>query len=97
MNRQLIGGGGVPVMQLKITYSVHRDLNVKGNNERGWDYTVGHLGYAPPPLTPPAYGMANGVQQQYGVPPGSVVAQAQQQGAVGENGDVIVTGICRMS
>ena len=27
-------------MQLKIAYSVHRDLNVKGNNERSRDYTL---------------------------------------------------------
>ena len=27
-------------LQLKIAYSVHRDLNVKGNNERSRDYTL---------------------------------------------------------
>ena len=31
-------------MQLKITYSRHKDLNVKGNNERGMDYTAGAPG-----------------------------------------------------
>lgn len=38
-------------LQLKITYSRHRDLNVKGNNERGMDYTAG-AGGAPPALAP---------------------------------------------
>jgi hypothetical protein len=89
-------GAGV-VAQLKISYSVHRDLNVKGNNERSFDFTTASpAGYAPPPLMPPSYGVGNGIQQQYGVPPGSVVAQAQQQGAVAENGDIIVTGIRHM-
>ncbi len=26
-------------MQIKLSYSVHRNLNVRVNNERGWDYT----------------------------------------------------------
>ena len=29
---------GVAVLQLKIAYSVHRDLNVKANNDKSWDY-----------------------------------------------------------
>eukprot|EP00884_Botryococcus_braunii_P007834 jgi/Botrbrau1/17051/Bobra.0258s0001.3 len=53
--------------RLKISYSVHRDLNVKGNNERSWDFTnSSNLTYHPPPLMPPSYGVGNGVQQQYG-------------------------------
>lgn len=31
-------------VQLKITYSRHRDLNVKGNNDKSADYTGGLLG-----------------------------------------------------
>ena len=26
------------MVQLKIAYSVHRDLNVKANNDKSWDY-----------------------------------------------------------
>lgn len=48
------------VMQLKLTYSRHKDLNVRMNNERSWDYTGGtgagggstsstHVHRGPPP------------------------------------------------
>ena len=29
------------LLQLKIAYSVHRDLNVKANNDKSWDYGGG--------------------------------------------------------
>ena len=34
----------VLLLQLKIAYSVHRDLNVKANNDKSWDYTGGSSG-----------------------------------------------------
>jgi hypothetical protein len=42
---------------LKISYSVHRDLNVRANNERSWDYTAG-AGAGPTPAAPAANGAA---------------------------------------
>ena len=39
-------------MQLKIAYSVHRDLKVKANNDKSWDYggaTPGAAAEAGPP------------------------------------------------
>ena len=44
-------------MQLKIAYSVHRDLNVKGNNERSRDYTLPEPGssFAGAPMQPGGY------------------------------------------
>ena len=44
-------------MQLKITYSRHKDLNVKGNNERSFDYT--QAATAQPGSAQPSYGAAN--------------------------------------
>lgn len=38
----------VVLLQLKITYSRHRDLNVKGNNDKSADYTGGILGTPSP-------------------------------------------------
>ena len=35
--------------QLKMSYSVHRDLNVRANNERGWDWTGSNLAQQVPP------------------------------------------------
>lgn len=29
--------------RIKLTYSIHKDLNVRVNNERGWDYTGANL------------------------------------------------------
>ena len=43
------------VLQIKLSYSVHRDLNVKANNERGWDWTGSNL-----LQTPSAPAMHNG-------------------------------------
>ena len=51
------------MLQIKLSYSVHRDLNVKANNERGWDWTGSNLlqtpsapalhnGYGSGPATP---------------------------------------------
>ena len=46
-------------MQLKITYSRHKDLNVKGNNDRGMDYTTTAGAVAPPlAASAPAYSQA---------------------------------------
>jgi hypothetical protein len=53
----------IAVLQIKLSYSVHRDLNVKANNERGWDWTGSNLlqtpatpamhnGYGSGPATP---------------------------------------------
>jgi hypothetical protein len=42
-------------LQIKLSYSVHRDLNVKANNERGWDWTGSNL-----LQTPPAPALHNG-------------------------------------
>ena len=44
-------------VQLKITYSRHKDLNVKGNNERSFDYTQAST--AQPGSAHPSYGAAN--------------------------------------
>ncbi|KAK9864277.1 hypothetical protein WJX84_009138 [Apatococcus fuscideae] len=43
--------------RLKIAYSVHRDLNVKGNNERSRDYTLPEPGtsFAGTPMQPGGY------------------------------------------
>jgi hypothetical protein len=75
---------GLDCLQLKINYSVHQDLNVKGNNERSWDYT-NQAAAAPPPLVPPAYAMQNGMGGHY-VPP------LPQHTGVNDNGEIIVTG-----
>ncbi len=40
------------VLQLKIAYSVHRDLNVKANNDKSWDYGGGTPGAAAGPGPP---------------------------------------------
>ena len=61
-------------VQLKISFSVHRDLNVKGQNDKSMDYTIAAgapaLAYPPapgaapvgaaPPGRPPAAAPANG-------------------------------------
>ena len=48
--------------QLKIAYSVHRDLNVKGNNERSRDYTLPEPGtsYAGAAMQPGSAYAGNG-------------------------------------
>ena len=43
----------VPILQLKISFSHHRDLNVKANNDRSWDYTGGVLVQQPAPVPAP--------------------------------------------
>lgn len=54
--------------QLRILYSKHTDLNVKTNNEKSWDYTVGqysktpqdgHYGTEETPATPQVSGDAS--------------------------------------
>lgn len=45
-------------LQLKITYSRHKDLNVKGNNDKSMDYTGGLLG-TPGPQTSGGLGAPN--------------------------------------
>lgn len=42
----------VGASQIKLSYSVHRDLNVKANNERGWDWTGSNLLQTPPAPQP---------------------------------------------
>jgi hypothetical protein len=92
-------------MQLKISYSIHRNLNVKGNNDRSWDYTL-QVGAPQPALAPadPAYGqgppMQNGAPPAYGyqaAPAGGAPAyHAPQSHHHGHhsNEPVIVTGGC---
>lgn len=63
------------LLQLKITYSRHKDLNVKGNNERGMDYTGG-AGGAPPSLA------ATG--QPYASSHGANIPASSYQGAGAE-------------
>ena len=47
-------------MQLKISYSVHQNLNVKANNDRSFDFTLPagqQPGMAPPPQAAPQVGL----------------------------------------
>ena len=44
-------------VQLKLAYSRHKDLNVKGNNDRSFDYT--QAATAQPGAAQPSYGAAN--------------------------------------
>ena len=42
-------------LQLKISFSVHRDLNVKGQNDKSMDYTLAQQPAGAPPMAfPPA-------------------------------------------
>ena len=46
---------GVCALQLKISYSVHQNLNVKANNDRSFDFTLPagqQPGMAPPQAGP---------------------------------------------
>lgn len=45
------------LLQLKISFSVHRDLNVKGNNDKSMDYTLPQQAAAPAPLAYPPQGL----------------------------------------
>ncbi len=40
-------------MQLKISFSVHRDLNVKGQNDKSMDYTLAQQAVGAPPMAFP--------------------------------------------
>lgn len=43
--------------QLKISFSVHRDLNVKGQNDKSMDYTLAQQPVGAPPMAfPPGPG-----------------------------------------
>ena len=45
-----------PCAQLKISYSVHQNLNVKANNDRSFDFTLPagqQPGQGPPPQAAP--------------------------------------------
>lgn len=65
-------------MQLKISFSVHRDLNVKGQNDKSMDYTI--AAGAPAVAYPPAPG-APGVAPGGAVPPARPPALAPANGS----------------
>jgi len=65
------------MLQLKIAYSVHRDLNVKANNDKSWDYGGGTPGAAAGP-GPPTNGYnpsAGGSLAADDPPTGSLIPQ----------------------
>ena len=66
------------MLQLKIAYSVHRDLNVKANNDKSWDYGGGTPGASAGPGPP-----TNGYNPSAG---GSLAADEPPTGAPSPEG-----------
>ena len=61
-------------LQLKLGYSIHRELSVRCNGERSWDYTTPSTGRQPgAPMSlapPPGFGPGPGPQGNFGTPQG---------------------------
>lgn len=74
-----VGNRRVSVLQLKLAYSRHKDLNVKGNNDRSCDFTVGQPG-AP---GAPAAGFPSAARSAGAVP---------AAGYTGQGADLLIGG-----
>lgn len=72
-------------LQLKISFSVHRDLNVKGNNDKSMDYTMPQQPAVPAALPYPPAGL--GAPPTGATPPlGGIPPAARPPGTAPPNG-----------
>ncbi|CAK0779747.1 hypothetical protein CVIRNUC_004841 [Coccomyxa viridis] len=79
--------------KLKISYSVHQNLNVKANNDRSFDFTL-PAGQQPGALPPQAAPQNGAPQYGYGAPQGPATRTAQygHQSSHSSSEPLIITG-----